>query len=364
MSRPRVLLTITLGDLGGAQSYVADLLEGLHRDFDLHAAASQRGVVSDAAERAGVPYTELRWMQRDVGWRDVFALVELVRLMRQIKPDIVHASSSKAGFIARIAAVLARVPVRLFTVHGWSFRPHRGALRLAWLSLERFARPLTTKMIFPAESTRAEGIETGACTPEQAVLIPYSVKPQPERARPARQPPRIISVARLTPQKDVKSLVRALALLPSGTFRAQLVGDGDDRPAIEAEIDANGLGDSVELLGDRNDVPDLLAAADVFVLASWWEALPIAILEAMAAGLPVVASNVDGVSEMVVNGETGILVPPGEPEPLAAALARMTEDSNARDTMGRAGRRQVIARFGPEPFLRAHRDLYNREHSR
>ena len=362
--RPRVLLTITLGDLGGAQSYVADLLEGLHRDFDLFAAASRRGVVSDAAERAGVPYTELRWMRRDVGWRDVFALVELVRLMRRIEPEIVHASSSKAGFIARIAAVLGRVPVRLFTVHGWSFRPHTGTLRMAWLGLERLARPLTTKMVFPAQSTRAEGIETGACTPEQAVLIPYSVRPQPERARPARQPPRIISVARLTPQKDVTSLVRALGLLPSGTFHALLVGDGEDRPAIEAEIDAVGIRDSVELLGDRNDVPDLLASADVFVLATWWEALPIAILEAMAAGLPVVASDVDGVGEMVVDGETGILVPPGEPEPLAAALAHLIEDKGARDTIGEAARRRVIADFGPERFLRAHRELYNREHER
>jgi len=359
--RPRVLLTITLGDLGGAQSYVAALLEGLGDDFELFAAAHRHGVVSAAAERAGVPYTELRWMRRDAGWRDALALVELVLLMRRIKPEIVHASSSKAGFIARVAAALARVPVRLFTVHGWSFRPHTGPRRITWLSLERLARPLTTKMIFPAESTRVEGIAARACTPEQAALIPYAVAPQPERARTGQQPPRIISVARLTPQKDVRSLVRALALLPSGSFHAQLVGDGEDRPAIEAEIEEAGLGDSVELLGDRRDVPDLLAAADIFSLASWWEALPIAILEAMAAGLPVVASDVDGVREMVVDGETGILVPPGEPERLAAALARLTEDAAARDMMGRAGRRHVMAHFGPERFLRAHRDLYDRE---
>jgi glycosyltransferase involved in cell wall biosynthesis len=360
--RPRVLLAVTSGHIGGAQTYVASLVRELAGDFDLFVAANGKGFVSESAEVAGATFVDLRWMRRGISWRDPLALVELVVLMRRIRPKIVHLNSSKAGFVGRLAAKLARVPISIFTVHGWSFRPHSGGRRLAALALERLIRPLTTVMVFPAEATRSDGLAARTCAPEQSVVIPNAVPLAPTAAaRSNGDVPLVVSVARLSAQKDVSTLIRALALLQPDGWRAAVIGDGNERAAIEREISARGLDSRVELLGDRDDVPEMLARADIFALSSRWEALPISILEAMAAGLPVVATEVDGVPELVVDGETGFLVPSGHPEELAAAITRLLEDEKARKAMGSAGRARVADRFAIEAFGRAHRDLYERE---
>ena len=170
----------------------------------------------------------------------------------------------------------------------------------------------------------------------------------------------LISVGRLRAPKDFITLARALARLEPGSFRASLVGDGPDRSMIEAELEQLGLGDRVRLLGDRSDVPRLLAAADVFVCSSRSEGMPVSIIEAMAVGLPVVASAVGGVPEMVDDERTGLLVAPGAAAALADALARLIGDRTLREQMGRAGRKDALQRYDLPPFRRAHLELYAR----
>jgi glycosyltransferase involved in cell wall biosynthesis len=143
-----------------------------------------------------------------------------------------------------------------------------------------------------------------------------------------------------------------------------IVGEGPDRPALEAEIERLGIGDRVRLLGERRDVPELLGAADVFVLSSRSEGLPVSVLEAMVAGLPVVASRVGGVGELVEDEETGLLVAPGNPDELSTALERVLGDRELRRRLGAAGRERVERHFDLESFRRAHLDLYYRELTR
>lgn len=353
---------MTLSGVGGAQAYVAALAPALARRYDVVVAAGGEGPLREAVEAAGARYVPLRWVGRSVGWRDLPGLLELVRLFRRERAVAVHLNSSKIGLLGRVAAWLARVPVRLFTVHGWAFAAHHGAAARAYRLAERAARPFATMLVCPVEQVRRMGIEAGTCDPARSVVIPNAVDAAAApRAALDADVPTIVSVGRLHEPKDFVTLARALGGLPAGAFRAEIVGDGPDRPDVERELAAGGAAGAVELAGERDDVPARLAAADVFVLSSRSECMPISVLEAMAAGLPVVATAVGGLPEMVVDGETGFLVAAGDADALRAALARLVADPALRRRMGAAGRRRVEERFDLPGFEAAHLELYERE---
>ena len=170
----------------------------------------------------------------------------------------------------------------------------------------------------------------------------------------------IVSVGRLRPPKDVTTLLRALALV-RGDYTALVVGGGPGLAEAEAERRRLGLCDVVRLAGERDDVPATLASSHVFVLSSRSEALPVSILEAMAAGLPVVATRVGGVPELVRDGETGFLAPASDATALAAPIQRLVDSPELRARLGSGGRARVEEHFGLESFLNAHLDLYRRE---
>lgn len=363
---PRILILITLAETGGAQTYVASLLPALARDFEVTVAAHGEGPLVDAARAAGVRFVPLRQVRRPLHpLRDLLGLVELVRLMRTERPDIVHVNSSKAGVLGRIAAALTRVPVTVFTVHGWAFKAYSGIASALYRSADRLLSPLTTVTICVTETERAAGLAARTCRAGRTVVIPNAVDVgAAPRARHDGDRPRIVSVGRLAYPKDPRTLVRALARVRARPFSAQIVGDGPDQGGVEAEVRELGLESAVELSGPRGDVPELLAQADVFVLASRSEGGPISILEAMAAGLPVVASDVGGVGDLVADGATGLLVPPADPDALAAALDRVLADPELRRRLGAAGRERARERFDLGALRRAHLELYARELAR
>jgi glycosyltransferase involved in cell wall biosynthesis len=355
-------LLVTLAETGGAQTYVGTLVSALAEGYDVTVAAHGRGPVQRAAETAGAgaTFVPLRYMQREVGVRDLLALAELVLLMRRLRPHVVHASSSKAGVLGRLAAWLTRVPIRLFTVHGWAFNAHAGAHSRLYELAERIVRPMTTLTICVSESERVAGLAARTCDADKSVVIRTGIDAASRPlGRPDAGPPTIVAVGRLRAPKDPVSLVRALELL-RGPFQALLVGGGPDRPAVEEALRRSGLGGTVTLAGERPDVPEILASSSIFVLSSRAEALPVSVLEAMAAGLPVVATRVGGVPELVVEGETGLLVPPGDPRALAAALQRLLDEPELRARLGAAGRARVEEHFTLESFLESHLDLYRR----
>ena len=349
MTRPRVLLLVTLAETGGAQTYVAALAKALAREYDVVVAAHGEGFHD-------VPrFVPLHHLRRALDpLHDVLALVELYRLFRRERPLVVHANSSKAGVLGRLAALAARVPVRFFTVHGWAFKAHGGLAATAYLWADRLMSPLTTTTICVAHGERSAGLRARTCRADRTVVIHNGVPLDVPRRAAHSGPVTLLSVGRLRAPKDFVTLVRAMAGLDA---RLRIAGDGPDRPAIEAEIGRLGL-TNVELLGTRDDVPDLLAGSDVFVLASDSEGLPMSVLEAMAAGLPVVASAVGGVPELVIDGETGALVPPGDGAALARALEPVVADAALRDRLGAAGRQRAEREFSLERFEREHLELY------
>jgi glycosyltransferase involved in cell wall biosynthesis len=358
--RTRLLLIITLAEAGGAQTYVAELVRGLADRFEITVAAHGPGPLREAVAASGVRFIPLRHVRRSLSpVRDVLGLFELYRICRRVRPQIVHANSSKAGVLGCLAAFAARVPIRIFTVHGWGSSWHPGRV---YLWGDRLIRRTATRVICVAQSEVERGLEARTCTREQTVVIRNAVDvlafqtASHEHARPV-----LVSVGRLQAPKDPLTFVRALARLNGLPFGALMVGGGRERERVAAELGEVGLAEHVELLGERRDVRELLARCDVFVLATRSEALPISVLEAMAAGLPVVASAVGGLAELVVDGETGLLVPPGDADALAGALERLLGDGRLRRQMGAAGRSRAEELFDLPSFHRAHLELYARE---
>ncbi|HEY6962939.1 MAG TPA: glycosyltransferase [Gaiellaceae bacterium] len=352
--RRRVLILVTLAETGGAQTYVATLVGALAREYDVTVAAYGDGPLVAAAREAGATYVPLRHVRRAIGPRDLVGLLELVALIRRVRPVVVHVNSSKAGVLGRLAAAIARVPVVVFTVHGWAFKATVGVQSWVYLWADRLMNRFTTVTICVSRTELAAGIRARTCSQARTVVIRNGVDATAvPLARLDGDPPVVISVGRLKQPKAFVTLARALARLERGTFRAVVVGDGPDRTLVE-----EAAAGAVEFLGDRRDVPELLAQADVFVLSSTSEGLPMSVLEAMAAGLPIVASCVGGLPELVA--DAGILVPPEDVDALTAALESLLASPERRAALGAAARRRVVDQFSLDEALRRHLELYAR----
>jgi glycosyltransferase involved in cell wall biosynthesis len=359
--KPRLLAAITLAETGGAQCYLEHLLPALMEHFDVTVAAHGPGPLRDAAARTGAASVQLTHVRRALNpVRDALGVVELYRLVRRMRPDVLQLNSSKVGILGAVAGWAARVPVRVFTVHGWAFRAHTGWRARAFVWAHRLTRPLITSVICVSSAERRVGLAARTCVDERTVVISNAVPVGPVAARDPRDPLVIVSVTRLRPPKDTLTLVRALEIVAEGFHQALIVGDGPERSSISAAIAQAGLSDRVELLGDRADVRELLARADIFALATLSEGMPMALLEAMAAGLPPVASSVGGVAEVVRDGENGLLVPPRDSAALARALQRLMTDRELRIRLGNAARRTVAEHHDLERFRSQHVELLQR----
>jgi len=269
---------------------------------------------------------------------------ELVRILRRLRPQVAHVMDVWPQ--ALVAARLARVP-RVLVTHHTPELPRRDNLAgRAWRRLGWLSRP---EVIYTSEADRAsDGRRPSHVIPLGIDLDRF------EGARPALEPdgPRVGNVARLAPQKDHRTLIEAARLVPEAEF--VIVGDGE----LRGELERLAAGARVRFMGAREDVPELLASFDVFAFPSRFEGLCLAVIEAQAAGVPVVATPVGGIRETVVEGETGLLVPTGDPAALAAATRRLLEDRPAAEAMAAEAKRRVRERFSLERMVEATLRLY------
>jgi glycosyltransferase involved in cell wall biosynthesis len=338
---------------------VLDLATGLADRFEFALGVGEEGNLTEVASRLGVPAHTVRGLGNAVSpWRDALAFRETVKLIRRLRPDLVVTHSSKAGLVGRAAARRCGVP-SVFTAHGWSFVEGVPRARsLVAVPLERLAARWCRRIIVVCDADRRVALRRRIAPVEKLVTVRYGIRDVPERAAPgAGGVPVVAMVARFEPQKDHACLLRALAAVAS-PWRAVLVGDGPTRPSAEKLARELGIADRVFFLGSRDDVAGILASAHVFALATRWEGLPITILEAMRAGLPVVASDVGGVSDAVVEGETGFLLPRGDVGALALRLGRLIGDPGLRARLGDGGRARYSTGFQVAGMLRDTLALY------
>lgn len=336
-------------DIGGAQIHVRDLSTALRSaGHDAVVIAGANGVLADELRAQGVPYYSLHHLGRAVGpLQDVHCVAELRETLRQIQPDIISTHSTKAGFIGRIAGKTLNIPT-LFTAHGWGFTDGRPPLQaLAFWAVERTTAAWAARIITVCESDRMAAMRTRLTSCDRLVTI-YNAMPDVDktlRANPSKSPVRLVMVARLSHWKDQPTLLQALAGLTDLEWRLDLVGDGPLRGDLEVLVQRLGLTERVTFLGFRRDVPAQIANAQVFLLITKWEGFPRSILEAMRAGLPVIASDVGGVQESVVDGTTGFVVPRGDAVVLRERLRELITNSALRVQMGEAGRARYEEKF-------------------
>lgn len=369
-ARFRVLHVITLSDWGGAQAHVLALARGFRHLYDVTVACGPGGPLVARLREEGIRVVEIPGLTRTPNpLADLATLVRLSRWMRRERFALVHCHSTKAGLLGRVAARAAGIPAVLFTAHGWPFAGSwwspivRSFLALA----ERMAARFTTTIICVSHHDREAALRAGIGPSWRLKVIPNGIAPGPwmvdapseEGGRGTGEQCTAVMVGRLHEPKDPITLVNAWARV-GASRRLLLVGDGPMRPGVEALILKQGLEGRVAVLGARDDVPVLLRSVDVFVLSSRWEGMPLAVIEAMMSGLPVVATDVGGVSEAVVDGETGFLVPPGNSDALAVALDRLLADPALRRRMGDAGRRRALEHFTEESMLTDTAAVYER----
>ncbi len=349
MTTPRLLLAVTLGEWGGAQRYVEQIALGARDRFTVKVVCGKGGDLPARLAAHGIDTVKLPDLRRFPSpWGDTRAFIQLVRIIRRGRFNLLHASSTKAGLIVRAAAALVArdVPV-VFTAHGWAFTEGRPQpVRKVLAYLERWAAARTSAIICVSEHDRVLAARLAVADPSRMRVIYNGIDPSSfdrlRRRSPQSDRLRIIMVGRLRAPKDPLTLVEAVRLVPGAEL--VIVGDGPLRRRVDALVRRRGLGDRVRVLGFREDVTQLLASADVFVLPTHWEGMPLAVIEAMMAGLPVVASRVGGIPEAVQDGVTGFLVPPRRADVLAKALENL-RDPERRRWMGEEARRVARERF-------------------
>ena len=342
----------------GVPRHVLDLVEGLEGSgWDVAVACPPGATLWKAlAATPGVTLHPLAAARRPSP-ADARSLIRLRRLVRSV--DVVHAHSAKAGFVARLAAASAgRASRTIFTPHAWSFWAAGGAEATLYRSLERAAARWCRYIVAVSEHERDAGLAAGVGRPEQYRVIPNGVDVQRFAEPREPVPGLVLSLGRLAPQKRPDIALRAFALARARVASAelQLASDGPLRGELVRLVRELGLEGRVRFLGYRDDVPALLARAACLVVASDYEAGPLTVLEAMAAGVPVVATRAGGTPEAL--GDTGILVEPGDVEALAAGIERLLSDPAEAARLGEAARRRVRERFTREAAVAATVALY------
>lgn len=376
MRRYRVAHVITRLELGGAQQNT--LYCAAHHDrarFEVDLVAGRGGLLDDDALRLTDTTVhllgELRHPIRP--WWDAVALWSLTALFRRRRLDLVHTHSSKAGILGRVAARLAGVPAVAHTVHGWSFNEVQSPpVRRLFVAFERLAAALTDRIVVVTEADRTKGLQAGIGRDDRyrlvrsgidAALYEHPAVPRSEvrRSLGLTEDDLVVgTIACLKPQKAPLDFVEAarIARAEEPRLRFFVAGDGPLRGAVEEEIRSRGLGEHVLLLGWRRDVADLLHAMDLFLLTSRYEGLPRVVLQAMAAGVPVVATAVDGTPDVVRDGETGALVPPGRPDEAARRLVALSRDPGARERLAARARASLGAEFDVREMVRRLETVY------
>lgn len=376
-----VVRVIARLNVGGPAIHVMHLSQGLAASYPtllVHGdVADDEGDMTAEVAARGVRLHRLAGLGRSLRpWDDLTALLALYRLFRRLRPLIVHTHTAKAGTLGRIAALAARVPIRVHTFHGHVFRGYFGrATTAAFLLIERVLARVTTRIV-TVSGTQADELahEFRICPREKVQVIPLGLDLErfaPERTAGLRgefrdelragDRPVISIVARLAPIKNHTLLFDAVSqLVRAGRDPVvAVVGGGSEEMSLRASVTSMGLDGHVRFVGWRTDLARVYAGSDVVALTSNNEGTPVSLIEALAAGRAVVATDVGGVRDVLENGRLGLLVPPGDADALAGALGRLLDDESLRASLGAAGMSSVPARFGSPRLVADMKQLYD-----
>lgn len=341
---------------------------------------------SDDPGEAGQSFVEtLRWMGFEVlvipmkrtiaPWSDLRATVDLYRHLRRRRFDVVHTQTAKAGMVGRIAACLARVPVIVYTAHAFPFHEYLSSWRVRlYALLERLASLLCHAIAVDSECVRSRGLAFHVAPPEKIRVIPMGIDTErfdPGKYRAGREAIRVElglrpdatvvgAVARFVPDKGLDQLLHAVSLLATRfpDLQCLLAGDGPLREDLRNLSRTLGLEGRVLFAGYRTDIPRVLSAMDLYMLPTRREGFGVAFAEAMSMEVPVIASRIPPLDEIIVDGQTGALAEGGNSGAFARAAEPLLADPGLRRKMGQAARRRVLERFEQSLMCRAYERLF------
>jgi glycosyltransferase involved in cell wall biosynthesis len=378
------LYIITHFALGGATETALYSAQGLRdKDWDVEIfhgqdeAMQTEGSLVTKAQELSVPLVSSQNLCRPIRpLQDLKAFWELCRYIKQTKPGVVHTHSSKAGMLGRLAAWLCRVPLIVHTVHGWSFNEfQRKPVRNLYQFLERLMARFSAYLVVVTKEDQKKGLAAKIGRQEQYRLIRSGI--DLTRFRPpsgldntrlkeglglTNNWPVVLVVGRVSAQKDPFSWLEVAQLVLEHSPETYFVwaGAGDLLDEAKDLVRQHNFQDRIKFLGARTDVPNLLAIADIFLMTSLWEGLPRVLLQALAADLPVVATAVDGIKEVLVAGQNGLLCSPKDVRCLAHATLELLNNPKKRQQLT-ASHQHTLAEFTTEYMVERLDSLYQAE---
>lgn len=369
------LIAITKSNFGGAQRYVFDIARFLQqRGVEVVVAMGGEGVLWTKLAEAGVRTVPLKRLGREVRFLDdLWAFAELWRIVRIEKPDVLHLNSSKIGLWGGVIGRMCGVRRIIFTAHAWEFNnPARGSIARSFFKvLSVIAVYLSHCTIAVSEAVRkdvAVYVPTRKLTVIHNGIASFPLLSRSEarlRLASSHFPSTELlvgTIAELHPVKGLDTALKAIARLKREglSFRYVIVGEGEERTRLEKLCEELGIRESVIFAGFVNDAARYLHAFDAFLLPSYSEALGYVILEAGMAGVPVIASRVGGIPEIIEDTRNGFLIAPGDVTLLAARLGEMLSSRELRERLGNALKEKVLAEFSMEKMLKRTFALYER----
>ncbi|MFH1583382.1 MAG: glycosyltransferase family 4 protein [Candidatus Falkowbacteria bacterium] len=383
---PKILYFITQSEFGGAQRYVFDLANNLKGNFQVAIALGEQGKNGKLAkilQENNIKYFIIPHLKRSLSpINDILAFFKIIKLIKNYRPDIIHLNSSKISILGSIAAFIIKLRVTsyelriIYTVHGWVFNePLPVLIKYFYLYAEKFTAGFKNKIICVSEYDKRVAIKY-KIAPEKLVtihngltLINFYPKEEAREILHSRvmgyelQDARLLigSVGNLYKTKSYEYLVEAANILISGyhlPFTFIIIGDGSERKNLENLIKKYNLKNNFILAGQIDEAAKLLKAFDIYVCSSVKEGLPYSILEAMAAGLPIVSTNVGGISEMIGDEKTGLLVKPAEARELAEKIKTLLNNKTLAQELGQSAKEKVKTEFGLEKMVAETKRVY------
>jgi len=360
----------TTGGIGLLLLYLAKHLD--KKKFDVTVAFGPGYMLDEEFFKEGISVYTISISRKIAPFSIVKGFLQIYRLIKEKRFDIVHSHTSVGGLIGRIAGKLAGVPVVIWSIHG--FASHEGQNRFKkyfFLLIEKLLDKFTDHYVAVSEALKKEGIQNRILTSNKITVIHNGIELrnynknfnviQKKKELGIEMSRTIIgTVTRFEPQKAIHDFLVSVSYVKKTypDIKVVIAGDGPLRREIEKLINDLKLNDNITLLGWRNDVPEILAVLDIFCQSSLWEGCPMVLLEAMAVGKPIIATDVGGVKEIVEDDNTGILVPPADPKAMGDAIVKLINNKEKAIKMGMNGRKRAESFFNMDFMLTKYERLY------
>jgi len=368
--KKKVFICITKSDWGGAQKYVFDIAKGIPKDtFDVHVLFGGNGELKKKLQEEKIKTIELENSQRDVSTKKEFGLLfELYRIFKKEKPDIIHLNSSKMGFVGALVGRIVGIKKIIFTAHGWAFNEDRNCIsKKIFKAIHILTIIMSHKTIVVSEALKKQ-------IPEKfrgkIVVIKNGISDinfiDKNIAREKISGDNFIhqdakwvgTISELHKNKGLEYMIRAVSET-IGNVAFVVIGEGEERKNLENLIKKFGAENKIFLVGKINEASKYLRAFDVFTLTSTTEAFPYVLLEAGLASLPIIASDVGGIPEIIENKKTGILIEPKNPNEIKEKIEDILKNIEKYRSFGTNLREKILSDFTKEKMMENLLEIYN-----